>query len=475
MNLDAERCYRAILSRDHRFDGRFFTGVRTTKIYCRPVCPARTPRLENVRFFSCPAAAEEAGYRPCRRCRPETAPGTPAWSGTSATVARALRLIHEGAMDDAGVDSIAERLGMGSRHLRRLFIEHIGASPISVAKTRRVHFARRLIDETDLPVSEVAFASGFRSIRRFNAAVLAAFGESPRALRFRRSEPPRPDGLTLRLAYRPPYDWDSILGFLEHRALPGIEEVADGAYRRAILAGGVPGVIEVRKAARGPALLLSPGNGMSPHLMTLVDRVRRVFDLDCDPLPIAAHLRKDPLLAEAIARRPGLRVPGAWDPFEISVRAVIGQQVSVAGARTVAGRLARRWGAPLPRPAGSLTHVFPTPAVLAGADLSQAGIPRARAAALRTLAVRFRDDPDLFSGARELEEVVERLCEIPGIGPWTAGYIAMRGLGEPDAMPSGDLGVGRGLALKKRRDIEERAERWRPWRAYATIHLWANL
>jgi len=489
MVLDPAMCYQAVLSRDPRFDGRFFTGVLTTGIYCRPVCPARTPRLENVRFFACSAAAEDAGFRPCRRCRPETAPGTPAWTGTCATIARSLRLIAEGALDRSGVDEMAERLGVGARHLRRLFAERLGASPLAIARTRRVHFARRLIDETDLPIADIAFASGFRSLRRFNTAIREAFGGPPTALRARhglrmerRGRDPRHDSgnrsaprrreLSLRLPFRPPFDWDSILAFFACRAIPGVEEVVDRAYRRTIETGGRAGTIEIRCAPGGGALLLQLGTPPSDDLLRVVERARRLFDLDADPLPIAAHLAKDPFLGAAVAARPGLRVPGAWDPFEIAIRAVLGQQVSVAGARTLAGRLVRAHGETLPAASGALTHVFPTPRALACGDLTSIGLPRARAEALRALATAFRDRPDLLDGAPGLDDALLRLQEIPGIGPWTAGYIAMRGMGEPDALPSGDLGLRRALRGGSVREIESRAEAWRPWRAYATIHVW---
>jgi AraC family transcriptional regulator of adaptative response / DNA-3-methyladenine glycosylase II len=478
MLLDRKQCYSAVSSRDPRFDGRFFIGVRTTGIYCRPVCPARTPLIENVRFFACAAAAEEAGFRPCRRCRPETAPGTPAWNGTSATIARALRLIGEGVMDERGVDSLAERLGIGGRHLRRLFSERLGASPIAIARTRRTHFAYRLIIETDMPISQIAFASGFGSLRRFNAAIREAFAASPTALRRSRTKDPRKmareeaEGLVLRLAYRPPYDWDSILRFLAQRAIPGIEEVVEGAYRRSVVLADHPGMIEVRHSPEGNGLLLRVGSLPSSDLMRVVERVRRQFDLDADPIPIASSLERDPVLSAAIAKRPGLRVPGAWDPFEIAVRAVIGQQVSVAGARTLAGRLVRACGEVLPNASGSVTHLFPTPEAVARADLGTIGVTRARSSALRALSIAIRDHAEILDPSRGLEETIERLKRIRGIGPWTAGYIAMRGLGEPDAIPFGDLGLRRALGDATMQEVEIHAERWRPWRAYATVHVW---
>ena len=482
ITLDPARCYAAVRSRDRRFDGRFFAGVVTTGVYCRPVCPVRPAKPENVRWFACAAAAEAAGFRPCRRCRPEASPGTPAWSGTSAVVARALRLIAAGALDEGGVDGLADRLGLGARQLRRLFATHLGASPAEVARARRAHFARTLLDETDLPMAEVAFSAGFGSIRDFNHALRATFGRTPTALRRargRRGPVANHGGVTVRLAFRPPLDWSGLLGFLAPRATPGVEAVAAGVYRRTIAIDKGAGTIEVRAAAGEPHLLMRVRLARPERLLQVVARARRLFDLDADPVPIADHLAASPELTPLVARRPGLRVPGAWDAFELAVRAVLGQQVTVRGATTLAGRLVRAAGTPLDRAEDGLTHLFPRPEALAHADLASVGVPRARAATIRALAGAVASGEVVLDASRGLEDAVARLAAVPGIGAWTAHYVAMRALGEPDAFPAADLGLRRALGNGAGRlapaRVAERAEAWRPWRAYAVMHLWAGL
>ncbi|MGH7818239.1 MAG: AlkA N-terminal domain-containing protein, partial [Candidatus Binatia bacterium] len=443
-HLDPARCYRICAAHDGRFDGRFFVGVVTTGIYCRPVCRVRLPKLENCRFFACAAAAEAAGFRACLRCRPETSPGTPAWLGTSATVSRALRLIADGALDDATEERLAERLGVGARHLRRLFAEHLGATPAAVARTRRVHFARRLITESPLSMTEIAFASGFRSLRQFNGSIRSSFRASPTELRRRwRARRADGDGILFRLACRPPFDWCSLLSFLRQRAIPGVEVVDDGAYRRTIEADGSTGTIEVRGMATEPALLLRVRLPSAGGLFEVVERVRRLFDLAADPLPIVEHLGSDPRLARVLADHPGIRLPGAWDGFELAIRAVLGQQVTVKGATTLCGRLVRAFGTPLPEPDGALTHLFPRPDVLAGADLSRIGVPRSRSETVRALARAVAAGDLSFRPGASLEETIARLVAIPGVGPWTAHYVAMRAFGETDAFPASDLGVRR--------------------------------
>jgi AraC family transcriptional regulator of adaptative response / DNA-3-methyladenine glycosylase II len=483
-DLDPDRCYRALASRDSRFDGRFFVGVRTTGVYCRPVCPAPRPKARNVDFYPCAAAAEEAGFRPCRRCRPETAPGTPAWCGTSATVTRALRLIGDGAMESGGVEDLATRLGVGARHLRRLFTDHLGASPLAVARTRRVHFARRLIDETALPMTEIAHASGFSSVRQFNHAILACFGRPPRELRRAahrklRPTPKSPDdsaaSLHLRLPYRPPFDWDALLEFLAARAVPGVEVVANGAYRRSTRIDGAPW-IEVTHAPDMRSLMLRVDATSSIGLQHVVERVRRVFDLCADPGRIEADLGDDPELSRRVRSRPGLRVPGAFDLFELAVRAVLGQQVTVKGATTLVGRLVARFGTRLPDGPEGITHIFPEPGILLGQDLSVIGLPASRARTLENVAA-LADDGGLEAlRSQSLEAAVDTLCGIPGVGPWTAHYVAMRALGEPDAFPASDLGLRRALvsngAPLPERELFRRSEAWRPWRAYAAMWLW---
>jgi len=486
--LDPDLCYRALLSRDPRFDGRFFTGVTTTGIYCRPICPARTPKLQNVRFFVCAAAAEEAEFRPCRRCRPDAAPGTPAWLGTSATVSRALRLIAEGALDGESVERLAERLGVGPRHLRRLFALHLGTSPAAIAATRRTHFARKLIDETRLPMTAIALDAGFSSVRRFNASIRQTFGRSPTELRRKvrsligtsqsRSSTGSVSGeLALRLPFRPPLDWPALTRFLALRATPGVEAVDEQSYRRTIRIGDAAGVIEVQPVAGRCWLRLSVWMSGSTGLLHVVERVRRMFDLNSDPLAIDRRLSEDPRLAPLVAAQPGLRVPGAWDPFELAVRAILGQQVSVKGATTMAGRLAARFGTSLTHPMHSdVTRVFPKPEALADADLTTIGLTTARSAAIRGLARAVCEGRLKLDAAWGADRVETELTRLPGIGPWTAQYVAMRGLQEPDAFLPGDLGLRRAVSVNGKLPTQtallEMAEPWRPWRAYAAMHLW---
>ncbi|HLK24140.1 MAG TPA: AlkA N-terminal domain-containing protein [Caulobacteraceae bacterium] len=481
MDLDPDACYRAIQTRDARFDGRLFTAVRTTGIYCRPICPARTPKRENVVFYPSAAAAQAAGFRPCLRCRPETSPDLGAWLGASATVGRALRLIEAGALDEADVDALAGRLGVGERQLRRLFRQHLGASPVAVAQTRRVLLAKQLIHETRLPMADVALAAGFGSVRRFNETFHQLYERPPRALRRSRGpDEPAAGAVTLKLAYRAPYDWDAMLGFLAPRAIPGVETLDRGAYARTIRIGSGTGAISVRPAA-GDRLAVTVAFPTLTALPAIIARVRRVFDLAADPAAIGAHLAEDPALEPLVAARPGLRVPGAWDGFEMAVRAVLGQQITVAAAIGLAGRLAREHGdrleAALPGFPG-LTHVFPSPEQLARADLASLPMPRARSKALEALAKAAADDPTLFSPRGELAQSIARLRALPGIGEWTAQYIAMRQLREPDAFPAADIGLLRALADEAGvrptpAAVLARSERWRPWRAYAAQHLWA--
>jgi len=488
VDLTPEAATRAVLARDTRFAGRLYVGVVTTGVYCRPGCPAPLPKPRNMRFFGFAAAAEEDGFRPCLRCRPETAPGSPVWGGTSATVSRALKRLFDGDGHES-VEALAESLGLGSRHLRRLFAEHVGASPASLRRTHRVHFARRLLDETSLPVSEIAFASGFESVRRFNDAIRRTFHRAPRELRKesrRGGRAARTDATTtrpvsLKLPVRLPFDANALFSFLEERALPGVESVHGLSYSRTFETRGRTGFLTAAYEGGRDHLLLSFSPPFGPDLLELVRRAGRVFDVDADPLAIGETLGRDPVLAPLVAARPGLRVPGAWDPFEVSVRAILGQQVSVRGARTLAGRLVEAFGkriegaAPVP----GLTHVFPSPASLARADLSRIGLPRARAEAIRTLARGAASGRVDFSAPRGVADFESRLVALPGIGPWTAQYVALRALGEPDAFPSGDLGLRRALAKAgipaAPREIAARAEAWRPFRAYATLHLWTSL
>lgn len=457
--MDIRAYQRARLARDPRFDGRFFIGVTSTGIYCRPICPAPSPKEQNVRYFLSAAGAAEAGFRPCLRCRPEASPGTPAWLGASASVSRALKLIGESALDDAGVDDLAARLGIGSRHLRRLFLRYLGATPVAVAQTRRVHFAKKLIDETSLPMTQVAMAAGFGSIRRFNATFQNLYGRAPRELRKTNTQNGHEPGVyTFRLGYRPPYDWDSLAAFLAARAIPGVETVTPEEYRRTIYIDGRPGAIAVRPAAKNYLELRIHYSDPAP-LFRIVERVRKIFDVGADPGEVASHLKRDPRLKPMVRAYPGLRVPGCWDGFELAVRAILGQQVSVKGASTLAGRVAASFG--------SLVDggfLFPAPEILAEADLAPVGLTRQRAQSIRGLAAAVASGNIPFDGSLAPEDFERTITQISGIGPWTAQYIAMR-LGEPDAFPGGDLYL---------RPVAHQAEAWRPWRAYAAMYFWRN-
>jgi len=480
MGIDPNLCYQALRTRDPRFDGRFFTAVTTTGVYCRPICPAPTPKPGNVRFYACAAAAEDAGFRPCRRCRPETAPGSPAWGGTAAVVSRALRLIMQGILDESSIEELAERLGVGGRHLRRLFLQHLGVAPRAVLRTQRLHIARQLIDETDLAMTAIAAAAGFNSIRRFNQAVAETFRDSPTGLRRKaRREGSAGGGLAMRLAYRPPLAWKPLIDFLRLRAIPGVEAVEGDTYRRSIEIDGKSGAIEVMPAADGPYLSIRLHLPAMGRLAQVIDRVRRVFDLGADPVRIAADLGADPILKPIVCALPGLRVPGAWDPFELTVRAVVGQQISVKAATTIAGRLVQRFGRPVDLKASlKVTHVFPTAETLRSADLRAIGLTAARAQTVRNVAAAACDGRLPRDSSLGLETVLQTLKTIGGIGAWTAHYIAMRAFGEPDAFPEGDLGLRRALSaggsLISNAKLNRMAEAWRPWRAYAAMYLWSR-
>jgi AraC family transcriptional regulator of adaptative response / DNA-3-methyladenine glycosylase II len=448
MNLDFDSCYEALRSRDARFDGRFFVAARTTGIYCRPICPARTPRAENVQFYACAAAAETAGFRACRRCRPEVAPFTPAWSGTSATVGRALGLIDDGVLDGGDVEMLSHRLGIGSRHLRRLFVRSLGVTPQAVAASRRAHVARMMLDRTSLPVSEIAMAAGFGSIRRFNSAMKAAFGAPPRELR--RRDWKGGAAVEVRLVYRTPFDWETLSGFLSRRAVAGVESWDGGIYAR--------GEFRIVHDQGSRSLLLSMPVSRAREIREAATPARHLFDTDADPQPIEEHLRRDPLLRPILRRHQGIRVPGAWDPFEVAVRAVIGQQVSVAGASTTLRKLVDRFG-----------H-FPSAEELAEVEVG--GMPRERANTIRRLATAVLSGEVVLQRGGSLDESIARLTSIRGIGAWTANYIAMRALREPDAFPAGDLILQRAADAKSEKELLRRAEAWRPWRAYAAMLLW---
>lgn len=471
-------CFRAMAAKDARFDGLFFVAVKSTGIYCRPVCPAPAPKRSNVSFFPNAAAATAAGYRPCLRCRPELSPDAFAQVREDA-VRRALALIAEGALQDDGVAALAARVGLGARQLQRVFLAHVGATPHAVHATRRLLLAKQLLTETSLPATEVALAAGYNSLRRFNAAFLAGCGMPPTAIRRQASAAKAPAGtLALRLGYRPPLDFGLLLRFLAKRAIPGIERVDDDAYLRAIGDGRAwlrVSAIDGKAELRLELVDLAPGD--TKRIPDFVRRVRRMFDLDADLRPVHALFAQDPLLARAIAAHPGLRVPCGWDGFELAVRAVLGQQISVAGATTLARRLVDAWGGHRDGAPPGLDRTFPAPQVLRDAPLETIGLPKTRAATIRALAAAVVDGRLSFDGGQRLEDFVARATALPGIGDWTAQYIAMRGLALPDAFPAGDLVLQQrlapaGTARLSERATAARAEAWRPWRGYAVLHLW---
>ncbi|WP_135080992.1 DNA-3-methyladenine glycosylase 2 family protein [Terasakiella sp. SH-1] len=463
-HLDHDICYQALKTRDVRFDGRFFTGVTSTGIFCRPVCPANTPKPENCTFFPSASAALNAGFRPCLRCRPESAPASAAWRGTETTVRRALRLIENGVLDEGNkLETLCERLGIGERHLRRLFQQHLGASPKQIAQTRRLMFAKKLLVQTDISITEVALASGFNSQRRFNDAYQKTFGFPPSHERKTlQSRPQTTKETILYFSYRPPYDWQGLLAFFKERAIDGIEQVTDHAYSRHISIDGHHGDITLTCEADKHRLKASIRHIPVQYLRDLSLKIRRMFDIDADPDAIAHDLSHDEALAPLIAQTPGLRLPGAWDSFEIAVRAIIGQQISVKGARTICSRLVGRIN----------TGLFPTPQDISEANLDGLGLTGRRITTLKTLAQNWQE----LDGAAPLEKTLQDLCSLPGIGPWTAHYIIMRSFCEPDIYPLDDLALLRGLeklglpATKK--DLHMRAENWRPWRAYGALYLW---
>jgi AraC family transcriptional regulator, regulatory protein of adaptative response / DNA-3-methyladenine glycosylase II len=474
MPLDSASCYRALSTHDARFDGRFFVGVRSTRIYCRPVCTARLPRRDNCRFFRSAAAAEVDGYRPCLRCRPELAPGLASVDAPARITHAAVQLIEDGVLEQGGIEALAARIGITSRHLRRVFDAQFGVSPIEYAQTHRLLLAKRLLTDTSLPVIDVALASGFGSVRRFNALIRSRYRMPPSRLRRDAAPASLPQAMRFELAYRPPYDWEALLAFLDARAIAGVERVDARGYHRTLAVtnrtGRSTGWISVSHAPRRHALHVCVSASLARAVPSVLSSVRHAFDLACDPAPILACLGD---LAEA---RPGLRVPGACDGFELAVRAVIGQQVSVAGARTLLGRVATAYGTPLADDCPvALERVFPAAANLAGRtvdDLRAIGLTTARARTLIDLARAVADGAFVLSPGVDVERTCAALESIRGIGRWTSGYIAMRALGWPDAFPDNDLGVLRAMGETRGADARARSEAWRPWRAYAVMHLW---
>lgn len=486
MLLDPDTYETARQARDPRFDGRFYVGVVTTGIYCRPVCPVRIPKRENIQLYPSAAAASDAGFRPCLRCRPETSPGTPAWLGSSHTVSLGLELIAEGVLDEGSVEDLAAMLNIGPRQLSRLFKLHIGASPIAVAQTRRLHFAKQLIDETAMPMVDICFAAGFGSIRRFNSVFKRTYTRSPRLLRRKdAADFMRGAGVDIRLHYRPPFDWRAMLNFLAARAISGVERVTDDSYYRNIQLEGIVGNYTLTFSDTGNYGTLHIEFPETRFLLKIVEQVRRQFDLKADSREIEDHLQQDPLLAPLAKQWPGLRVPGCWDGFEIAVRAILGQQVSIKAARTLLVRLLGKTAGTADLSSANDKHerptttlVFPTPEQVLVSDLSGLGITSRRIAAIKALAQAVVDGAIRFDRITDTDSFIHKLCEIRGIGPWTAQYIALRALRDPNAFPAGDLILRRAAAEDSvpltSKQLTQRAHAWQPWRAYSVLLLWRH-
>jgi AraC family transcriptional regulator of adaptative response / DNA-3-methyladenine glycosylase II len=478
--FDSDRFWQAIEAADPRFDGWVFCGVRTTGIYCRPSCPARTPKRENVRFFATAAAAQAAGFRACKRCRPDATPGSPDWDVRADLVGRAMRLIADGVVDREGVGGLADRLGYSERHVHRQLLAAVGAGPLALARAQRSQTARILLETTALPIAAVAFAAGFQSVRQFNGTVQEIFAMTPSGLRARARREGRSEesgSLSLRLPYRSPLDGEGLIAFLGLRAVAGIEESVDGAYRRSLRLPHGTGVVELR-----------PADGYVQARFWLQDlrdlaaatqRSRALLDLDSDPASVTDALGCERLLGALVRETPGRRVPGHVDAHELAIRAVLGQQVSVRGGATLAGRLVAVHGQALERPVGTVTDVFPSVETLAEADLARQPLPGARARALRALATALADRSLVLDAGCDRQETRRRLLELAGIGPWTSEYIAMRAMRDPDAFLPSDLGVRHALERLGQDGRPAAAasvsERWRPYRAYAVQHLWASL
>jgi AraC family transcriptional regulator of adaptative response / DNA-3-methyladenine glycosylase II len=476
---DEDRCYRAVQSRDPRFDGVFCVGVTSTHIYCRPSCPAVTPKRANVRFYPTTAAAQSAGFRACLRCRPDATPGSPEWDSRADLVGRAMRLIADGVVDREGVAGLASHLGYSARHLHRQLAAEVGAGPIALARAQRAQTARILIETTDLSFADVAFAAGFASIRQFNDTIREVFARTPTAMRAarHRSQDRVAGSITVRLAVRQPFDGTGLIAFFALRAVPGVEDVVDGTYRRTLALPHGLGTVGLTPYADHVEARF--GLDDLRDLSVAVHRCRRLFDLDADPTAVGGVLGADPLLRPLVAATPGRRVPGAVDGFELTVRAILGQQISVAGARTLAGRLVVAVGQPLAGREGRLSHAFPDAAAVAGAPDTALAMPARRRDTLRSVATAAAaGDLDLDPGAdRAATEAA--LLNKAGIGPWTASYVAMRALGDPDAFLPADLGVRHALerlgAAGEAASAEVASRAWRPWRSYAVMHLWASL
>jgi AraC family transcriptional regulator, regulatory protein of adaptative response / DNA-3-methyladenine glycosylase II len=474
MELDADSCFRAVRARDRRFDGRFFVAISSTHIYCRPICPARPAKRGNMHFYTSAAAAEGAGYRPCLRCRPERAPGLAPVDAVSRLVGAAIAGIEEHALSSARVKDLAASLGVSDRHLRRVTESQLGVSPIELAQTQRLLLAKRLLGETSLSQTEIAFASGFGSVRRFNALFKSRYGLSPRALRG--STYPAA-GLHCQLEFRPPFAWRSLLDYLRLRAIPGVEMADATHYRRTVAIDSAEGWIAVSQGKKDNALNVELSPSLAPVIGAVIARVKRLFDLGAVPDAVSDLLLPDPLLGRTVRRIPGLRVAGAFDGFELAVRAILGQQISVKGATTLAGRWAQAFGTPIATPHPMLNRLTPTARQMTAVtadEISALGIVGARARCLVQLAPAVVDKRVILSFVPNVEEQIDALMRLPGIGPWTAQYIAMRALHWPDAFPSGDLMLQRAANASQKR-LKQLAEGWRPWRAYATHYLWQSL
>ena len=488
---DTEACYRAVKSRDRRFDGVFYTGVRTTGIYCRPSCPAVTPHKQNVAFYRTAAAAQNAGFRACRRCLPDATPGSPDWDVAADVTGRAMRLIADGVVDREGVEGLARRVGYTSRHLARLLGSELGAGPLALARARRAQTARILIETTAMSFADAAFAAGFASVRQFNDTVRAVYSSSPTALRGRRTTPVvSPGQIDLRLAVRQPFAAEELLAFLARRVVPGVEAAGPGWYARSLRLPHGPGTVRVSVTAAGHGA----GTGFVDCTLRLgdlrdvaaaVERCRRMLDADCDPVAVDEELSGDPRLAGLVRARPGLRVPGHVDGHEIAARAVLGQQISVARAAALAGQLVARYGERLPTSAvdehadrpSALTHLFPSAEVLAEVAPEDLPMPRARGRALTALCAALAAGEIPLDRSAERSDVRAALLALPGIGPWTADYIAMRALGDPDVFLPTDVGVRAAVRLlgEDPRRAAQLSQEWRPWRSYAQMHLWSSL
>ena len=481
--LDRESCYRAVKSRDRRFDGIFYTAVKTTGIYCRPSCPARTPGLQNVSFFPTAAAAQAAGFRACKRCLPDATPGSPDWDVAADAAGRAMRLIADGVIDRDGVEGLAHRVGYTSRHLTRLLTAELGAGPLALARARRAQTARVLIETTEMSFADVAFASGFASIRQFNETIREVYAASPTDLRGRRKRPSETTGqVTMRLAVRTPYAGRALLGFLATRAIPGVEDAGPGFYARTLALPHGAGTVRVELddvQDAGSTAFVTARFTLTDLRDTAaaVERTRRLLDADCDPVAVSDQFAGDPVLGPLVRRTPGLRVPGHVDGNEVAIRAVLGQQVTVAAARTVASRLTQQYGTPLAEPLGSLTHLFPDVSALAAIDPTELPMPKSRANALIRLCRALADGDIALDRGPDRDDVRSQLVGLPGIGPWTADYIALRALGHPDVFLPTDVGIRHAMT---RLGLDpatagEASERWRPWRSYAQMHLWQTI